>query len=117
MDPQKAISGWFLAFSPNEIEFIQDTLPEFGYSADIDGLKRFILDKLEEPEEPDEQYEAPRQNRESAADRVIRNVSDYIREHPEQVAAYGDLAKAGISKLVRNAMNRMGGMRQRDAAK
>lgn len=92
------ISGWFLSFSAKEMSFICKGLEEFGYTPDIEGLKKYIIDSMQPVDEP--------QEKQGAADRVLHQVEDFIKNNPESVNAYYNMGKSFINKYMN--MNKKG---------
>jgi len=89
MNPSKQVQGFFLSFSPEESEYIYETLEQHGYTKDIDGLKKWILESMEAA------VESPR----TATDIAIEKIERYIQEHPEKINTYVGLCGNIINKL------------------
>lgn len=77
-EPHLQISGLFLSFTDKELAVVYEGLKDFGYEQDVKGLKKWILDQLTGEEMP----EMPR---ETAADRVMDRLEDYLIGNPEAV--------------------------------
>lgn len=92
MSNPSQISGWFISFGEKELAFICEGLEEFGYTPDIDGLKKYILDSMQPADEPEEKH--------GAADRVLHQVEDFIKNNPESVNAYYNMGKSFINKYI-----------------
>lgn len=90
-DPD-AVPCMVLAFSPEEMEIVKQVLEEDGYE---DDLKQWILDNMMGDEDREERYKG-------AADRVIKNVSEFVNENPDTIRAAsmlaGNLLKRAIKK-------------------
>lgn len=78
------ISGFWLSFSREEIEYINERLSELGYEEAPKGLKDLISDVLENIDE------------ENPGDRVIKRLSQYIAGNPDKVRMYADLAAGAV---------------------
>ena len=83
------ISGYFLAFSPDELSEINKMLDEEGYTQDIDGLKKFILDCT---------ADEPIPGSAGATDRVIDGVGRFIKDNPATVQAALSIGKSILFK-------------------
>lgn len=66
----KAISGFFISFTPEEKKEMDSYLIDCGYQPDGDGLKKMVLDICKEPQET-----APGEK-----------IADLIRSHPELIS-------------------------------
>jgi len=71
------IDGYYLSFSPAQIDRVNQVLKEDGYPQNGAGLKQFILEAIE----PEEQSRSPGYNEKD----LTATIQDYIRENPEQV--------------------------------
>jgi hypothetical protein len=91
MKPEKPgqIEGYFLSFSPGELAEINTMLDEEGYTQDIEGLKKFILDCTAEEPVPGSA---------GATDRVINGVERFIKENPATVQAALSIGKSVLFK-------------------
>lgn len=85
LNPNDAISGIFIEFSTKERDVIYAMLEEEGYTPDGEGVKKFLLDECEGEEGQDEDFDI-RDVKETATDRVLDKVQEYVNEHPEMVA-------------------------------
>lgn len=93
-DPN-AIPCLVLTFSREEIESVNAALTEQGYE---DDLKQWILDNLLGDEDEDGEGQS---KYEGAADRVIHNVSDFVRENPDAVRAASALAGSFLNRVIK----------------
>ena len=89
----QAIDGFFIHFSPAERKRLMEVLEHDGYTQDLEGLKKYILDSLDEDEE--EKYEE--------RDPTVESLARTLRENPQVllnvgIAAHGLLRKA-LSKV------------------
>lgn len=87
-----AIPCIVLSFTPDEFTLVKETLEDEGYE---DDLKQWILDMMlsDENEEP-ERYRG-------AADRVINNVSEFVKENPSTIQAAGALANTILKRMIK----------------
>jgi hypothetical protein len=87
------IDGYLLTFTDSEFTSVKAMLVECGYSTDSDGLKKFILDSLED-EEPHNPAKA-----------VAEQLGDFITGNPAIVNAgldlAGNLLRKGLGKIRR----------------
>lgn len=87
MKQTQAIEGFFLSFNPSEMRYIRDRLTEYGYKQDSEGLKKFILENLEEPEVND------------PTERLIGNIEKFIADNPDKILQYGHLAGSLLKRF------------------
>ena len=78
-------------------------LEEEGYTPDSDGIKKFLVDECELDEEPEDGDFDVRDIKETATDRVLGKVQEYVEEHPEMVAQ----AKSLMSNIGTAISNRI----------
>lgn len=90
VDPN-ALPCMVLTFSPEEMEFVNQTLDECGYEGD---LKQWILDNMMSDEEGPSRYEG-------AADRVISNVASFVQDNPATIQAAGRFASALFKRTMK----------------
>lgn len=83
------IAGYFLSFSPVELSEINTMLGEEGYTQDIEGLKKFILDCTADEPVPGSA---------GATGRVINGVERFIKENPATVQAALSIGKSVLFK-------------------
>jgi hypothetical protein len=84
------VTGYFISFSPDEMKFINENLEDFGYPPDISGVKKWIIDTLQDAID-----DTPP---ETATDRVIRKAEKYLIDNPHivrgvQAALHGIIKK------------------------
>jgi hypothetical protein len=86
-----AIPCMVLTFTDEELALVKETLEEAGYE---DDLKQWVLDNMQEDDTEPGKYEG-------SADRVINNVSEFIRENPETVKRAGALVGGLLGKVIK----------------
>lgn len=75
----QAISGFFISFTDEEKELINQGLAFRGFEEDDDGLKKFLLDFFgREVEEEEIEQERP-------TSRFINGIGDYIINNPDTI--------------------------------
>lgn len=96
-----AIPCMVLTFSEKELAFVKLVLESEGYE---DNLKDWILDTMQ-GDNTDENDEG---RYDGAADRVIKNMSEFIRNNPDTIHAVGNLANSLVGNLLRRVKERKG---------
>jgi hypothetical protein len=90
----EAIPCMVLTFAPKELAFVKMVLEAEGYE---DNLKQWILDTMQgdnTDEESGGRYDG-------AADRVIQNVSEFVRDNPDTIRAASSIANSLVGNLLR----------------
>jgi len=87
------IEGYLITFTEEEKESVFDMLYDEGYSTDLEGLKKWILDNANG--EPD-----PKENTPSPADRIAVNLNKMIIDNPEKIIEAGIRVGEGIQKII-----------------
>ena len=90
-DPN-AVPCMVLAFTRDEFAIVKQTLEDEGYE---DDLKQWILDNMLMEEDEEDGKHA------GAADRVIRNVSDFVNENPDTIRAAGKIAGSLLKRTLK----------------
>lgn len=92
MNNANAIPCMVLTFTEKELALVKITLEAEGYG---ENLKQWILDTMADgdDEEPSK-YEG-------AADRVINNVSEFVRDNPTTIQAVGTLAGSLLNRVIK----------------
>jgi hypothetical protein len=99
---QNAIPCMVLTFTDDELSFIRMVLEAEGYE---DDLKQWILDTMQGEnidEEDGDRYAG-------AADRVIQNVSEFVRDNPDTIRAASSLANSLVGNLLRKVSGKQKG--------
>jgi len=91
------INGWFLTFKDDEEQLIREALTELGYTADVEGVKEYLLDSLSEEE--DEPLGT------GATERVMGNIIGFAVQNPDKIKG---MAQAGMS-MFQQAMKKRAG--------
>jgi len=90
MENLRQIEGFFIDFSPEEMNDVREELDRRGYSADCAGIKDALLDYLFVEEESPEI---------SDTERVISRARKFVSDNPATVKLGID-AIAGIARMV-----------------
>lgn len=93
------INGLFLSFTEEEISAIYEALESQGYAADAKGLKEWILEAIQEPEDPD-----------TPTDRVLGRLGQYLIENPQSVEMAANYANR-FAKSIMKGIKRKGAAR------
>lgn len=88
MEKINQLEGFFVEFTPEEINDVREELELQGYTADCAGIKEFIMDALF-----DEEVE------QSDTERVINKARKFVNENPATVK-FGLDTIAGLAKMV-----------------
>jgi hypothetical protein len=88
-----AIEGFFLSFTPEDMEDVRRALESNGYTPDGEGMKEILLDVLFS----DSVSEKPRA---SLSEEFVEKAKRYVVENPEKVKKGIDFA-IGLVKMVR----------------
>lgn len=82
------IEGWFIAVDDDEKKRITDYLEENGYETDSNGLKKYLIDSMEDtPEENEPESE------------IVR----LLRENPQILAGGKMFVTQGINRILKKA--------------
>lgn len=82
MEQAKAIDGWFLTFTKEERELIEERFEDLGYELSAQGIKEYVLDTLDAMDE----------DKPGAVDKLVENIAGAINKNPEAVRTYAGLA-------------------------
>jgi len=91
------LAGWWVSLSEEENTIICQGLTDAGYEPDPAGLRKFVID-IFMSEDDVETGDPPV----SSTDRVIRNLGDYVREHPEIVGNVTKAAAGMFNKFMKS---------------
>lgn len=84
------IQGMFLTFRENELELVREGLRDYGYTPDNEGLKKFILDCMEDSTgDPSGRPE-----------RIAGQINRFVEENPEIVRTAAGLVQS-LRRFVR----------------
>ena len=87
-----AIPCWALTFSIKELEAVREMLSQEGYNPDVDGLKDWIMDTVNE--EPREEHDP--------VNAVIGGLAHHLSKHPEILQAGMTAGKNILAGMMRN---------------
>ena len=104
LNPNDALTGTFISLTPEERDAIYSMLEEEEYTQDDAGIKKFLLDACDIDPDEEEDFDI-RNVRETATDRVLGKMQEYVVEHPELVAQAKSLA-GNIGKALGNRMKK-----------
>jgi hypothetical protein len=82
-----------LTFTEKELAFVKLVLEAEGYD---DNLKGWILDTMQGENEDEEESRYA-----GAADRVINNVSEFVKDNPDTIRAAGNLVGNLLKRTMR----------------
>lgn len=101
------ISGVFLSFSDGEYAAILGAMEAMEYSPDSDGVKKYLLDCINDDMSEDEQE--PERDREGTPlGRVATLAAAYLRDNPEALAQMQGAASALRSRMADIIRKRQG---------
>jgi hypothetical protein len=89
------ISGFFLSFSEEQKTEICNSLETNGYSGDIDGLKKFILEELTGTDEA----EGPEPEPGPVPGEWLFRAVEYATDHPEVIDYYKNMFGSAFTRL------------------
>jgi len=84
------IQGMFLTFRENELELVREGLRDYGYTPDNEGLKKFILDCMQ-----DDTGDPP-----GRPERIAGQINRFVEENPEIVRTAAGLVRS-LRRFVR----------------
>ena len=93
LEKGKAVSGFFISFTDEEIEGVREELKRRDYEENASGLKEFLMDCLFAPEDEEE----PRRN---VTENLIDMGQKFVKEHPE-VLMMGKIAAQNLLKKIK----------------
>jgi len=82
MQEARPIEGWFLTFTKEERELVEQAFEDLGYELSAQGIKQYVLDTIEAMED----------DRPGAVDKLVENIAGAINKNPEAVRTYASLA-------------------------
>jgi hypothetical protein len=93
MQSSREIKGFFLSFTEEETASIAEAFEEMEIPFTPEGIKLFLFQSLNDTFDEEEKRE------DSAADRVIKGISQFVKNNPEKIRAYGAIAGALLKKI------------------
>ena len=92
-EPLKAIEGFFLCFTNEEKEIIEQAFQDLGYEFSPDGIKDYVLDTIEADN---------KESKPGAIDTLVGQVAEAVKKNPEQVRAYASLAGSFVKNIIKH---------------
>lgn len=85
-----AITGIFFSFTPEELDLLYSRAKRRGYTEDIEGVKKWILDIASRGDD-------------NATDRVCLKIGEYVTANPETIVKYLNVVNNVVKSVIKKA--------------
>lgn len=101
----REIAGYFLTFTDEEKVFLTESFEELGFELSPDGIKQALLYAIHAALDEEYPPEEGGRGEEDAADRVIRGLSQMVKQNPEKLRMYAAFA----GSIIKNVLTKKAG--------